>query len=136
MGKDETFAHADKTQSPLDALAAVLRQGVDHEWHMRKMRVYAEALFARGPFQKGDRVKLVRTPEITLEKSWGWWGSRHFLVEGAMGVVVDVDFADDRFVAYVHFDDESWVHYATGVKHPVDRKGSFLFGESWLEKVT
>jgi hypothetical protein len=61
------------------------------------------------PFRVGDRIELSYTPEITNEKSPGWRGSKHHLIEGAPGTVVSRDFVKDHFRFDVKMDLESWV---------------------------
>lgn len=120
--KEKTFEHIDKVLAAVDSFTNAVSYS-EHKWHWSKLRVYAEALFARGPFKPGDRVCLTETPEITKEKSWGWLGSKHFLVTGALGTVHSVDFYDDHFCADIYWDDESWIDFQ-GVKHmehPEDR---------------
>lgn len=99
---------------------------------------YMDVLFNRlAPFKVGDRVKLTKTPEITKDKSWGWIGSKHFLIEGAKATVVEVDIYKGKFSLGLHFDRESRLHYETGeeiFKDP-DKKSIYTFNEEWVEKL-
>ncbi len=99
------------------------------EFWIKKTCAQVELLFRRfSPFKPGDRVALTKTPEITGEKSWGWLGSKHFLVEGAVGVVVSID-ADERgFSAMVQFDDESYIDHRTKAVCPVAEKDRHVYG--------
>jgi hypothetical protein len=86
------------------------------------------------PFKIGDRVTLLKTPEISDTVAWGWIGSKHFLTEGAIGTIHSVDYYRNLFQFGVQFDDDSWISSSDGIVHPtdVDRRGSFLFSEEWL----
>lgn len=78
------------------------------------------------PFKAGDRVELAVTPEITKHKSYGWIGSKHFLVEGAKATVLTVDIDRHDLTFGVEFDEETWID-RDGVKRPVSRKHSYGF---------
>lgn len=68
-----------------------------------KIKGYAEALFERfAPFREGDRVMLVKVPEINEKNSWGWMGAKHFLVYGAKGTVKCVDLYKGKFEASIY----------------------------------
>ena len=132
-GHEKTMAHADEVLAAFDALSKVTSRS-EHKWHWDKLRAYAVGLFDRAPFKPGDRVRLTRTPDITPEKAWGWMGSRHFLLKGAMGTVVSTDFSDGHFEAYVVFDDESW-RDNSGVLHKPVSPAQYHFWETSLERV-
>lgn len=108
----------------------------DHRWHVSKVLAMAEHLVISGPFRPGDRVVLTKTPEITPEKSWGWMGAKHYLIEGSKGIIRNVDFsADDKsLLGYVEFDDETWID-KDGVKHPPREKHVYCFGARWLSRI-
>jgi len=91
----------------------------------------ANSLWLKAPFQVGDLVMLNKTPEITVEKSWGWMGSRHYLIKGALARVHERSFYDGRFVFGLLFEDESYKDY-NGKINPVKEKHVYSFGESWL----
>lgn len=78
------------------------------------------------PYKPGDRVELAVTPEITAEKSWGWMGSKHFLVEGAKAVVHSVDLDKYGWTLNLYFDDESWIGYDDKV-HRVSEHSRHLY---------
>lgn len=85
------------------------------------------------PFKVGDRAVLTRTPEITREKSCGWMGSRHFLVEGRAGVISEVEIWDGKFRFGFEPDNQTWIcSFGNHEENPVDRPHSYSFGESWL----
>ena len=101
-----------------------------------KMMGYAKALFQKyAPFRVGDRVMLTETPEITAEKSWGWLGAKHFLVRGALGTVVSVDYSDNQFIAGTNWDDDSWVDPYTKEVKNLDQKSIYVFSEKYLKVV-
>lgn len=80
-----------------------------------------DLLFTKyAPFKVGDRVELARTPVITEKVAFGWIGSKHFLVEGAVGVVRSLEvFSDGRLRVNVAFDNESWKSTRTDEVHPI-----------------
>jgi hypothetical protein len=92
-----------------------------------------DSIWLRCPFNVEDRVVLTDTPVITKEKSWGWMGSKHFLIKGAKATVKERQFYDGSFVFGLIFDDETWIDYE-GICQPVDRKALFFFRERWLSK--
>lgn len=134
MSHKDTFEHFDGIFSALEGLKKAA--GSSHGWHWEKMRYYAEALFERGPFKPGDRVRLLVTPEINEKTSWGWLGAKHFLVKGALGTVKHVDYSKGHFRADVIMDDESHLD-RDGVKHmiPLEKRGLFCFWDTDIEKV-
>ena len=100
MTRAKTFEHIEKVLSAITAFTNAVNPGGygEHDWHWKKLRMYADALFERAPFREGDRVRLRMTPSITPEKSWGWMHAKHFLVEGREGICRDVDYSDGMFV--------------------------------------
>ena len=106
-----------------------LSQGNLHHW--RYVLENANSIWLKSPFNIGDRVRLIKTPEITEKKSWGWLGGKHYLIEGALAVVVDRQFYDGTFLFGLFFDDESWKDHE-GKLHPTSEKGMYMFGERWL----
>ena len=142
MSARETFKAVD---AAFDILAELMKKlgawnpGDGFGWHFPRYRAFAEALFDRSPIKKGARVRLTKTPEITAAKSWGWLHAKHYLVEGAMATVDDVDFSDGQFSAGLLFDDESWLPdfgELKGIPQPVTRRAQFWFRESSFEVVT
>lgn len=105
------------------------------EYFYKKMIGYTEALFEKfSPFRVGDKVMLAETPEINEATSWGWLGSKHFLVKGAVGNVVAVDYADDEFFVVVEFDNETWKDHNGGLNAPREKHG-FCFASTWFHKI-
>lgn len=86
------------------------------------------------PFKVGDRIRLTKTPVI--EQGSGWYGSRHFLVEGAIATVRNCDWHKGKFVFNLEFDDESWVD-SEGRIYPIapERRHMFSFGEDWIAAI-
>jgi hypothetical protein len=121
-------------QDILEAVSALerLTRGDLQNW--RSVLKDAASLWDRCPFALGDRVRLIKTPEITLEKSWGWRGSKHFLVDGATAKVVERQFYEASFVFGLHFDDETWVSSTDGSKRKPDRPAMYMFSETWLDR--
>jgi hypothetical protein len=100
------------------------------EW--RHILQSANSLWSKCPYQIGQAVQLNKTPEITQEKSWGWMGSKHFLIKGAVAHIKTREFYDGRFVFGLNFQDESWIDFE-GKIHPKTEESIYCFGESWLE---
>ena len=92
-----------------------------------------KSIFDRCPFNVGDTVQLTKTPEITLEKSWVWFGSKHFLVEGAVCKVIDIDFYNGTFYFYVKFENQTWFD-CNNVEHKPKDLNLFSFSEHYLSK--
>lgn len=146
MSWDKAVEKVMHVAATMDRLDEELRSAGDRQWHFKKMAGYTKALFERfAPFKAGDRVHLAKTPDINPETSWGWMGSKHFLVKGAKGKVTSVDFDADtkKFTALVMFDDESWVpdnDYGPGkrkgVPVPIEEKDRhvYYFSEDWICK--
>ena len=93
-------------------------------WTIKRLLDYQRGLFTFAKFKTGDRVEIAVTPDINNKESWGWMGSKHFLIEGARGTVKSCDY-DDGFSYSIMFDDESWVH--DGVVHPTPDSDKHLY---------
>jgi len=100
-----------------------------HQW--RYVLENVNSIWKRCHLQVGDLVKLTKTPEITKEKSWGWLGAKHFLIEGATGRVVSRSFYNGLFMFYVQFDNESWIDF-DGKVNPMSSPSNYSFSENWL----
>lgn len=97
----------------------------------RLTKNFAELYDRFCPYQPGDRVQLSKTPEIALGS--GWWGSRHFLIEGAIATVQSTDFGDGLFNFGLVFDDDSWINSAGEVvPAEPEKRLLFYFSENWL----
>jgi len=96
---------------------------------------YVEGLFSFSLFKEGDEIQLNDTWEESFAKRLesgadGWKHCSHFLINGAVGEVVDVDFSDGHFRYDIMFDNESWVtQYGIdrGKINPVPRKKRHTF---------
>lgn len=53
-----------------------LADGNFHHW--RYVLENANSIWTKAPFKVGELVKLVKTPEITVEKSWAGWALNTF----------------------------------------------------------
>lgn len=102
--------------------------------HWRYTLECANSIWQRCPYQIEQRVMLVKTPEISLEKSWGWLGAKHFLVEGAGATIKFREFYKGSFVFGLHFDSDSWMD-SSGTKHPIvpEKRGAYSFNEKWIK---
>jgi hypothetical protein len=92
------------------------------------------------PFAKGDRVELVRQPDINPVDSWGWMGSKHFLVVGAKATVAAVSLRSHGWSVELVFDDESWISTwgpDQGKAMPVepDRRHRYGFAVSYVKRI-
>ena len=105
-------------------------------YFFEKIEGYINVLFNKyAPFRTGDRVALTQTPDITEEKSWGWLGSKHFLIKGAKGIVKSVDYDSGRgFCAQVVFDDESWID-KEGHRQKLSSPSQYSLSEDYLVKI-
>lgn len=122
-----------KATTMMDEAHQLLRYG-GLEYHLREMAAAYELLMNRfAPFKIGDRVKLTKAPVINEKEAWGWLGSKHFLVPGALATVVESRCGEKGFVFGVTFDRETWMD-RHGHEQPVDQKHSYCFREEWLER--
>ncbi len=138
MSAQKTIEVAEQIVRAHQQVADAIRATPDFTWHCERIREYIKGLFDRAPFQVGDRVRLNRTPVITESTSWGWLGSKHFLVAGALAVVREVDFIDGQFTGELEFDDETYLPswgLNKGIPEPVRQKSWYRFNETFIEKV-
>jgi hypothetical protein len=96
----------------------------------RALRQFKTFIETEARFKVGDRVELAITPEINERDSWGWMCSKHFLVEGAIATVREIDYRGD-FGYSIVFDNESWKD-RDGVIHPTKDKHTYYFAEEKL----
>jgi hypothetical protein len=101
-------------------------------WYFERIRDYIDGLFARSPFQPGDRVVLVVAP--MLDSGHGWYHCRHFLIVGAIGTVQTIDYTQGRFSADVVFEKETYKD-SNGVEHPVACQHTYAFDERSLRRI-
>jgi len=85
----------------------------------------AQGIWDLCPYKAGDRVILVKVPEISETKCWGWLYAKHFMVEGAKATVHSREFYRGQFQLGLHFDDDSYLY--NGNVRPVKEKGLFFF---------
>jgi hypothetical protein len=102
------------------------------DYYVRRLTECYDLLVTRfAPFKVGDRIELTTTPVINDRERYGWLGSKHFLVEGAVATVAAVDVDGDGFSFGLHFDNDSWIDHH-GQKQPTMQKGMYFFRESWV----
>ena len=83
------------------------------------------------PYNVGDRVKLKQT--LDIEKDSGWYGSKHFLVEGAIATVKTCgDYRNNLFFFGLEFDAESYINQNGEIKLIIAKHLYYLF-ESQIE---
>jgi hypothetical protein len=100
--------------------------------HYKYVLECANSIWEKSPFKVGDLVRLNKTPEITKEKSWGWLGSEHFLIKGALATVKERKFYAGKFVYGIVFNDDSYID-ASGNKIKTSEEYIYSFSETWLE---
>lgn len=83
------------------------------------------------PYKIGDRVKLKET--LDIPKGSGWYGSRHFLIKGAIATVRTCEYQKDSFCFGLEFDDESWIDMH-GEVTPSSSKHLFHLSENCVER--
>jgi hypothetical protein len=101
------------------------------DYYLVKLTGYVDALFSKyAPFQIGDLVLLIEAPKTA---GTGWDHCAHFLIPGAQGVVQEVDYINDGFVADVMFESETLIDQH-GTINPVspDRRHTFRLRENIL----
>jgi len=68
----------------------------DTLYHLDELVKTHQEMFERFcPYKVGERVKLSKTLDIRPDS--GWYGSRHFLIEGATATVIQTNFRDGLF---------------------------------------
>lgn len=95
--------------SQRDIIEAVGRLGVTEiRYHMEKFNGYVRGLFARAPWQPGDRAHIKRDIDVRPES--GWYAHREWLVLGYVGKVLSIDFdhRTDRFTCLWQPEDQRW----------------------------
>lgn len=104
------------------------------EYYLERLTRCYDFLLTLAPFQPGARVMMAETPVINEKESWGWIGSKHFLVRGAQAIVRAVHADRDGFSYDVEFDDDSWVDHHTNEIHlrKPEERDVFRFAAKWL----
>ncbi len=93
---------------------------------------YASMFSRFCPFEVGDRVQLKEN--IDPPEDSGWYGSRHFLIKGAIATVRDRGYQDGSFCFGVEFDNETWIDQ-DGEINPVINKHLFYLPEDSIERL-
>jgi hypothetical protein len=104
------------------------------EYYLERLSRCYDFLLTLAPLQPGTRVMLTETPVITERESSGWYGSKHFLVQGALATVRAVHADHDGFSYDVEFDEDSWIDHDTKEIHyrEAAERGLFHFRPKWL----
>ena len=95
------------------------------------------SLFGRFcPHKIGDRIQLKET--LDIPEGSGWYGSKHFLIEGAIATVRTCEYRNNSFCFGLVFDDESYVDYRSGeIKpEPEDDKHLYYLSEEKIESLS
>lgn len=103
------------------------------DYYVRRLTGAYEFLLTLAPHKVGDHVRLMRTPEISDKKAWGWICGKHFLIEGAEAVVKGVEADSEGFSYDLTFEDDSWID-SDKVEHPrePEDRGVFRFRQDWI----
>jgi hypothetical protein len=104
--------------------------------HWRYVLECADSIWLKCPFQVDQRVQLTKTPVINEKEAWGWLGSKHFLIKGAVAIVKERDFYKGVFSFGLHFDDQTWIDSFTKEIHSPKEKALYYFGERWLSPIS
>lgn len=140
------MTEAEKTAA-LTRAAKVVREATQHlsrdvvdELADLQRRYQAACEHAAG-VKPGDRVELVRVPQ--LDRSHGWWGARETFRLGARGTVLDVAYNDHwkYFAVHVAWDVERWT-YDPGNGKPVEvretepgQRGSYCMNADQVRRI-
>jgi hypothetical protein len=104
------------------------------EWGIEELAESYLSIFDRfSPFAVDDRVQLSKTLDIA--ESSGWYGSRHFLVQGSKATVRSRGYRDNKFSFDVVFDNETYISTIGDTKGqalPVSSKHTYQMLESDL----
>jgi NTP pyrophosphatase (non-canonical NTP hydrolase) len=109
----------------------------DATYNMESLETFVKVMFEKHcPFKVGDRAKLSKTPDINEKDSWGWMGSKHFLVKGKEGTIESVDFSRDEFMFGFIPDNQTYIpSFTDKTEKPINDPHIFMFSESWLEPI-
>lgn len=101
---------------------------------LEKCELYRKALLEKSPFKKGDTVVLTKTPDINEKDSFGWLGSKHFLIKGAKAKVAKVEMNSKGLYCYgLLFENDSYILSSGEIKFTQD-KAQYSFDETYLAK--
>ena len=95
----------------------------------------SEYIFELSKFKENQIIKLNKTPIIDEKNSWGWMSHKHFLIEGATGVIKDVRIHKGKFQYGIQFDNDSHLDYFSKDVVLNDKKGTFYFAESYISEI-
>jgi hypothetical protein len=117
-----------------------IKEGIDlmskgpMSYYLDQLLAARQALLTKyAPFKVDDRVVLTVAPKITDESAPGWLGCKHFLVEGARGIVKGSDVRTDGTLRFnVMFDDESYIRQHDSVIVPIEDKHLYCLKEEDL----
>ena len=127
----------DEIGEALNGLDAAMKKangvlaGGPANWYFQKLKEYYIGCMAAAKFQPGDRVRLKEAPNC--DNSWSH--SKHFLIEGAVGTVIEHDYRPDRggYVYDVMFDNESRIDMQGNVI-PIEKKHTYCLRQKILRR--
>jgi hypothetical protein len=134
---DNTKEYAGSIQFLIDKvheLQSLIGSG-EYAYKMESVLKNHASLFDRFcPHRIGDRVALSKDLGITQDAHPGWFPSRHFLIVGAVGTVLNADYYKTKFRFGVSFDDDSWIDREGVVRPRSDhQRGVYVLDEDVLE---
>jgi hypothetical protein len=132
-----TKEYADSIQQLIDKiheLQGLISSG-EYAYKMEFVLKNHASLFDRFcPHKVGDRVALSKDLGITQDAHPGWFPSKHFLMVGAVGTVINADYYEEKFRFGVSFDDDSWIDLKGVVRpRPDHQRGVYVLSEDVLE---
>jgi hypothetical protein len=87
------------------------------------------------PFKVGQVVELSKTPTISETEAPGWISAEHFLIEGARGIVREVEADGKGFRFMVTFENESWINaQKQEIRVYASARRLFMFREDCLRE--
>lgn len=117
---ENTNTFLDKLDSSLRDLEEAFTplKGGPSNFYFKRMKEWLGAFFDNAPMKVGDKVQMIRVPEI--EKSSGWWHCRDTFKIGALATVVQLDYRDGVYYLTVRWDEE-FHRINVGLKNPQEK---------------
>ena len=109
----------------MNALNGVLSSG-PASYYFERIIEYYKGCMAASKFKVGERVRL-------KEDIKDWDHCTHFLIEGAIGTVEEVDYYKGVYYYDIMFDNETWID-SKGIKQVPKTKHTFRFAQKSLKR--
>lgn len=130
MNQKDLTEYIEKSRKTNKELGKLL---VSNDWEFERILDCVNGLFDRCPFKKGDKVKLVKTPEINKDTAPSWVWAKHFLTKGSKATIAEIEFYKGKFRFGLIFDKESF--WSDDKLIMVKDKGMFFFAEDYVTGV-